>query len=150
MSIHWIIVFIHVHFLFIPLSSWYSYWLPNWLANLRCFSISSIYPVKSVGAPPIRGLQACFYLKMFLKKTTIFLVLKVPGSEDVLGEVAWATPAEDRLGGEGGGWPGDGHRGDHQPYWVATNEAEAITAALKDLVLEKITISRLLLLLFCC
>ena len=59
--------------------------------------------------------------------------LQVPGSEDVPGEVAGAAPAEDGLGGEGGGGPRDGRGGDHQPNRVATNKAkEATTATLED------------------
>ena len=60
-------------------------------------------------------------------------LIQVPGSEDVPGEVAGAAPAEDGLGGEGGGGrAGDGNGGDHQPNRVATNQAEATTAALED------------------
>ena len=57
---------------------------------------------------------------------------QVPGSEDVPGEVAGAAPAEDGLGGEGGRRARDGCSGDNQPHWVATNQAEATTAALED------------------
>ena len=57
---------------------------------------------------------------------------QVPGSEDVPGEVAGAAPAEDGLGGEGGRRPRDGRGGDNQPHWVATNQAEATTAALEN------------------
>ena len=57
---------------------------------------------------------------------------QVPGSKDVPGEVAGATPTEDGLGGEGGRRPRDGRRGHHQPHWVPTNQAEATTEALEN------------------
>jgi len=58
-------------------------------------------------------------------------LVQVPWGEDVLGETARATSAKDGLGGQGGGWPGDGHGRNHKPNWLATDQTETTTEALE-------------------